>query len=63
MATESLHHDAHAEEHERHDAGPTKVFGFWVYLMSELGDLRNTIRYLRRAHEGHGRWADRRGYF
>ncbi|CAM3686933.1 cytochrome o ubiquinol oxidase subunit III [Halomonas sp. FME1] len=36
MATETQHLDAHAEEHEHHDAAGTKVFGFWVYLMSDL---------------------------
>ncbi|MDF2786794.1 MAG: cytochrome o ubiquinol oxidase subunit, partial [Pantoea eucrina] len=27
-------HDAHAE-HGHHDAGANKVFGFWIYLMSD----------------------------
>ncbi|MEH2919749.1 cytochrome o ubiquinol oxidase subunit III [Samsonia erythrinae] len=37
MSTETLtnHNIAHAE-HGHHDAGATKVFGFWVYLMSDL---------------------------
>ncbi|MGK3130082.1 cytochrome o ubiquinol oxidase subunit III [Pantoea sp. Al-1710] len=37
MATETVtnhHHDAHAE-HGHHDAGANKVFGFWIYLMSD----------------------------
>ncbi|MDF2912236.1 MAG: cyoC [Pantoea agglomerans] len=37
MSTETLikhHHDAHAE-HGHHDAGANKVFGFWIYLMSD----------------------------
>ena len=38
MSTETLSnhdnaHDAHAHGH--HDAGATKVFGFWIYLMSD----------------------------
>lgn len=38
MTTDTLHHthgqEAYAE-HGHHDAGDTKVFGFWVYLMSD----------------------------
>jgi len=36
MSTETLTkpHDAHAE-HGHHDAGANKVFGFWIYLMSD----------------------------
>src|SRR5688572_23060666 len=36
MATDTLTHydEAHAE-HGHHDAGATKVFGFWIYLMSD----------------------------
>ncbi|MEN4851112.1 cytochrome o ubiquinol oxidase subunit III [Pantoea agglomerans] len=37
MSTETLikhHHDAHAE-HGHHDSGANKVFGFWIYLMSD----------------------------
>jgi cytochrome o ubiquinol oxidase subunit 3 len=36
MSTETLtnHNVAHAE-HGHHDAGATKVFGFWIYLMSD----------------------------
>ena len=36
MSTETLTHAnaAHAE-HGHHDAGATKVFGFWLYLMSD----------------------------
>ena len=33
MATDTLAHNAHAHEH--HDTGPMKVFGFWIYLMSD----------------------------
>lgn len=37
MSTETLvHTNAHAEEHGHHDAGTNKVFGFWIYLMSDL---------------------------
>ncbi|WP_110665302.1 cytochrome o ubiquinol oxidase subunit III [Salinicola halophilus] len=38
MATDTLkQHDAHAHDgHEHHDTGAIKVFGFWVYLMSDL---------------------------
>ncbi|WP_312928166.1 cytochrome o ubiquinol oxidase subunit III [Pseudescherichia sp.] len=36
MSTETLTHaNAHAHEHEHHDAGSNKVFGFWMYLMSD----------------------------
>nr|WP_113864776.1 MULTISPECIES: cytochrome o ubiquinol oxidase subunit III [Brenneria]MCV9877777.1 cytochrome o ubiquinol oxidase subunit III [Brenneria izbisi]MCV9881659.1 cytochrome o ubiquinol oxidase subunit III [Brenneria izbisi]NMN92358.1 cytochrome bo3 quinol oxidase subunit 3 [Brenneria salicis ATCC 15712 = DSM 30166]RBP67698.1 cytochrome bo3 quinol oxidase subunit 3 [Brenneria salicis ATCC 15712 = DSM 30166]RLM32331.1 cytochrome o ubiquinol oxidase subunit III [Brenneria salicis ATCC 15712 = DSM 301 len=35
MSTETLtNQNAHAE-HGHHDAGDTKVFGFWIYLMSD----------------------------
>ncbi|PLR38680.1 cytochrome o ubiquinol oxidase subunit III [Chimaeribacter californicus] len=36
MSTDTLtnHNVAHAE-HGHHDAGETKVFGFWIYLMSD----------------------------
>lgn len=36
MSTKTLtnHNAAHAE-HGHHDAGETKVFGFWIYLMSD----------------------------
>ncbi|RJF54767.1 cytochrome o ubiquinol oxidase subunit III [Serratia inhibens] len=36
MSTDTLtnHNAAHAE-HGHHDAGETKVFGFWIYLMSD----------------------------
>lgn len=30
----SKHHDAHAA-HGHHDAGANKIFGFWIYLMSD----------------------------
>ena len=32
--TLSKQHDAHAE-HGHHDAGANKIFGFWIYLMSD----------------------------
>ncbi|ADW74953.1 MULTISPECIES: cytochrome o ubiquinol oxidase subunit III [Rahnella] len=36
MATDTLtHHDEAHAEHGHHDAGATKVFGFWIYLMSD----------------------------
>ena len=36
MATDTLTHaTAHAHEHGHHDAGGTKIFGFWIYLMSD----------------------------
>ena len=36
MATDTLtHHDEANAEHGHHDAGATKVFGFWIYLMSD----------------------------
>ncbi|MCM2973620.1 cytochrome o ubiquinol oxidase subunit III [Larsenimonas suaedae] len=38
MSTEAVNnHDAHAHghEHEHHDASDMKVFGFWVYLMTD----------------------------
>ena len=36
MSTETLTHaNAHAHDHGHHDAGPNKVFGFWIYLMSD----------------------------
>lgn len=38
MSTDTLTHStAHAHEHDHghHDAGPNKVFGFWIYLMSD----------------------------
>ncbi len=36
MSTETLttHHAAH-DEHAHHDSGANKVFGFWIYLMSD----------------------------
>ncbi|MCK0713801.1 cytochrome o ubiquinol oxidase subunit III [Chromohalobacter sarecensis] len=38
MTTQTVNqHESHAhDEHEHHDAGAMKVFGFWVYLMSDL---------------------------
>ena len=28
-------YSAHGHEHEHHDAGSNKIFGFWIYLMSD----------------------------
>ncbi|ORM78528.1 cytochrome o ubiquinol oxidase subunit III [Mixta gaviniae] len=33
--TLSKQHDAHAEHGHHHDAGANKIFGFWIYLMSD----------------------------
>jgi len=36
MADEALsNYAAHADGHEHHDAASTKVFGFWIYIMSD----------------------------
>ncbi len=36
MATDVMtNHDVHADEHEHHDPVATKVFGFWIYIMSD----------------------------
>lgn len=35
MATDTLHHSHHDAHHGHHDAGANKVFGFWIYLMSD----------------------------
>ncbi|MGL4764887.1 MAG: cytochrome o ubiquinol oxidase subunit III [Aeromonas sp.] len=36
MATDVLHHSHDgAHDHGHHDAGANKVFGFWIYLMSD----------------------------
>ncbi|HDN9007398.1 cytochrome o ubiquinol oxidase subunit III [Aeromonas veronii] len=36
MATDVLHHTHEsAHDHGHHDAGANKVFGFWIYLMSD----------------------------
>lgn len=36
MSTKILsNHEAAHAEHGHHDAGATKVFGFWIYLMSD----------------------------
>lgn len=34
MSTDTLSH-ANAHDHGHHDAGANKVFGFWIYLMSD----------------------------
>ncbi|EMH0133523.1 cytochrome o ubiquinol oxidase subunit III [Proteus mirabilis] len=36
MSTQTLNNANAHEHHGHHDAGATKVFGFWVYLMSDL---------------------------
>ncbi|WP_066750794.1 cytochrome o ubiquinol oxidase subunit III [Proteus myxofaciens] len=36
MSTQTLHNTNAHEDHGHHDAGATKVFGFWIYLMSDL---------------------------
>ncbi|GED21640.1 cytochrome o ubiquinol oxidase subunit III [Halomonas halmophila] len=37
MATDTLsNHEDHAHEHDHHDTAGTKIFGFWIYLMSDL---------------------------
>jgi cytochrome o ubiquinol oxidase subunit 3 len=37
MSTDTLsNQDDHAHEHDHHDTSGTKLFGFWVYLMSDL---------------------------
>lgn len=30
------HHDAHADGHAHHDTGAMKVYGFWIYILSDL---------------------------
>ncbi|GGX92247.1 cytochrome o ubiquinol oxidase subunit III [Litchfieldella qijiaojingensis] len=58
MTTETLsHHDAH----DHHDAGGIKVFGFWVYLMSDLvifGSLFATYAVLMKGTAGGPTGAD-----
>ncbi len=36
MSTQTLNNAKAHEHHGHHDAGATKVFGFWIYLMSDL---------------------------
>ncbi|MEQ2025293.1 cytochrome o ubiquinol oxidase subunit III [Xenorhabdus szentirmaii] len=36
MSTQTLNNTAAHDEHGHHDAGANKVFGFWIYLMSDL---------------------------
>ncbi|MGM0544633.1 MAG: cytochrome o ubiquinol oxidase subunit III [Pseudomonadota bacterium] len=58
MASEAVtNHDdhAHPEAHDHHDTGSIKVFGFWVYLMSDLvifGTLFATFAVLLRGTAG-----------
>ncbi|GHC33910.1 cytochrome o ubiquinol oxidase subunit III [Aidingimonas halophila] len=62
MTTETMsNHDAHADEHEHHDAGGIKIFGFWVYLMSDLvifGSLFATYAVLMKGTAGGPTGAD-----
>ncbi|WP_280538798.1 cytochrome o ubiquinol oxidase subunit III [Chromohalobacter sp. 11-W] len=63
MTTQTVNqHDAHAhDEHEHHDAGAMKVFGFWVYLMSDLvifGSLFATYAVLMKGTAGGPSGAD-----
>ncbi|WP_447528029.1 cytochrome o ubiquinol oxidase subunit III [Vreelandella sp. TE19] len=64
MATDTTHHGAHADEHhdhDHHDVEGTKVFGFWVYLMSDLvifGTLFATYAVLMRGTAGGPTGAD-----
>lgn len=56
MATDTLTHaTAHAHEHGHHDAGQNKIFGFWVYLMSDCILFSILFAYLCRSGERH-RW-------
>ncbi|GEN24752.1 cytochrome bo(3) ubiquinol oxidase subunit 3 [Halomonas cupida] len=55
MATDTLKTEGHAHghdhDHDHHDAAGTKLFGFWVYLMSDLvifGSLFATYAVLLR---------------
>ncbi|WP_311750364.1 cytochrome o ubiquinol oxidase subunit III [Proteus columbae] len=36
MSTQTVNNTNAHEHHGHHDAGATKVFGFWIYLMSDL---------------------------
>ncbi|MCK9780945.1 MULTISPECIES: cytochrome o ubiquinol oxidase subunit III [Enterobacterales] len=36
MSTQTVNNANAHEHHGHHDAGATKVFGFWIYLMSDL---------------------------
>ncbi len=29
-------HDGHHDDHAHHDAGPMKIYGFWIYILSDL---------------------------
>ncbi|GAB3627318.1 cytochrome o ubiquinol oxidase subunit III [Pandoraea terrae] len=51
----AAHADAHAHEHEHHDTGGNTIFGFWVYLMTDLvlfAGLFATFAVLRNATAG-----------
>lgn len=64
MSTDTLKHSSyHPVEHEEehHDAAGTKLFGFWVYLMSDLvifGSLFATYAVLMRGTAGGPTGAD-----
>ncbi|WP_275286221.1 cytochrome o ubiquinol oxidase subunit III [Halomonas elongata] len=66
MATDTLsNHEGHAHGHDHHDdhhdTAGTKVFGFWVYLMSDLvifGSLFATYAVLLRGTAGGPSGAD-----
>ncbi|WP_410211474.1 cytochrome o ubiquinol oxidase subunit III [Aquirhabdus sp.] len=32
---DDAHHDSH-DDHAHHDAGPMKIYGFWIYILSDL---------------------------
>ena len=36
MNTHAHGNAAHAADHEHHDTGEKTIFGFWIYLMSDL---------------------------
>lgn len=63
MTTQTVNqHDAHAHDgHEHHDASGMKVFGFWIYLMSDLvifGSLFATYAVLMNGTAGGPSGAD-----
>ena len=62
MATDTLHHEGSVVHHEHHDATETKLFGFWVYLMSDLvifGSLFATYAVLMKGTAGRLYWSRR----
>jgi cytochrome o ubiquinol oxidase subunit 3 len=49
------HHDAHADGHAHHDTGPMKIFGFWIYILSDLilfASLFATFAVLHNSYAG-----------